>query len=322
MARESLENRGQGSRESPKELHQPELTVKSVLNFEFRRGISFREWGELQGIIKVPQEMSQRNKKRLEKMLINAKEAIHANGKIDLGNTEVLGGTQDHTKIVLDQTQEPPLYILTLFDIRSEEGIAKDLGKERGYHCSYVGVALQPDPSTYWLHVDFDEIASTLKDAGVSMSASGKELIDHFEKAVNHEASIYDIEDEDKRGEAYEAYNRGRILLAQQEGLDVYLELGDEIKHRLLKFKSGDKLDISGTTLVIAPMSNRPQAFTEDERIKFGMILSAIDVWLVPSSRERKIDDAPPNFDPGVLVAGRNLTARIKTAFESLKPEA
>lgn len=324
MTRESFENRAQGNGEGHKELSKPEIVVKDVFSFEFRKGISFREWDDLQAIIKVPQEMSQRKKNRLEKMLRNAKEEIYANGQINLGDTEVLGQPQYYTKIVLDQTQEPPLYILTLPFRRDEKSIATNIGKEMGYDSSYAGIVLQLDPSTNNLHVDFDQIISTLREAGVSTSASGKELIDHFERVVKQEASDYDIEDEDERKEAYATYvkgNRGGILLAQQEGLDVYLGLGEEIKHRLLNFKSGDDLDISRTTLVLPLLSNHPQASSETKRIEFGMILPAIDITVAPSSKKGKIDDAPPNFDPGILAAGRDLTARIVTAFEALRPK-
>jgi len=318
-------NKGYGGGEGPKELHIPETVVKDTFSSEFRRGISFREWDELQSIIKVPQGMSQRKKNTLEKMLRGAKETIHTNGQISLGDTEIFEVSQDSTKIVFDQTQMPPLYILTLSDTRWDEDIAKCFGKEMGYQCSSIGVVLEPNPCTKNLHVDYSQVISTLKDAGVSTSVSGKELIDHFKMAVKHRASIYEIEDEDKRREEYAAYHKGNmraILLAKQDGLDVYLELGQEAERRLLYFKSGDNLDISGTTLTIPLLSHHVQAANEAWRIEYGMILPAIDIMVVPTSKEGKIDHTPPNFDPQTLAAGRDLTARITTAFEALKPKA
>ena len=227
-------------------------------------------------------------------------------------------------EIIVDQTQQPPLYILMPSLIGSEEGIAKRLGKERGYNSSYVGIVLQLNPTTKNLQVDFDQTVSTLREAGISTTVSGQMLIEQVERIIKEEASIQDIKDEDDRREAYAEFKkRKNVLLAQQEGLDVYLELGNEIERRLFYFKSGDDLDISRTTLVVPLLSNNhPQAFHEVDRIKFGMIMPAIDIIIAPSSKEGKIDDTPPNFDPQTLAAGRDLTARIKTAFEALKPKA
>lgn len=277
--------RAQKSGESDKESNKPETIVKSVLSFEFLRGIAFNERAEPDKIAK--------------------------------------GFPNDFPKIIVDQTQQPPLYILTLFSRASEASIAKNLGKERGYNYSYLGVILQLDPSTSKLHVDFDLVASTLKEAGVYMNLSGEDLIERVEKVIREEASVDDIQDEDNRRKSYIDFKkREEVLLAQQEELDVYLGLGDEIKRRLLNFKSGDNLDISGTTLVLPFLSNNhPQASNEIHRIELGMILPAIDIRVVPSSKEGKIADTLPNFDPQILSAGRDLTVRLVTAFEALKPK-
>lgn len=295
MARESLEDRGQGNGESPKELRKPEIVVKSVLSHEFRRGIAFNKQSE----------------------------ADRALGKLQDG--------PPFDKIIVDQTQQPPLYILTSHTRADDLRIAQSVGKEEGYDCSVLFVRLQLDPSTNNLSIDFDQIVSTLRDASVSTNVSGKELIDHFARIVKHRASIYEIEDEDERHEAHEAYEKGNrtaILLAKQDELDVYLELGEEAENRLLSFKPGDNLDTSGTTLVLPLLSNNhPQASNELKRVNFGLIwppaiLPAINIMLVPSSKEGKIDDAPPNFDPQILFAGRDLTERITAAFETPKPKA
>ena len=288
MVTESFENRGQGNGEDPKELRKPEIVGKDVSSFEFRRGIAFNE----------------------------RPEADKALGELPDG--------PPFDQIIVDQTQQPPLYILMPSLIGSEEGIAKRLGKERGYNSSYVGIVLQLNPTTKNLQVDFDQTVSTLREAGISTTVSGQMLIEQVERIIKEEASIQDIGDEDDRREAYAEFKkRKNVLLAQQEGLDVYLELGNEIERRLFYFKSGDDLDISRTTLVVPLLSNNhPQASHEVDRIKFGMIMPAIDIIIAPSSKEGKIDDTPPNFDPQTLAAGRDLTARIKTAFEALKPKA
>lgn len=285
MIKQESENPGQEGGKNPQEPLSVEPLVR-VFSFEFRRGIAFKQHSEAAKVAK---------------------------NSLDY-----------HPTIIVDHTQEPPLYIVSLSSMRLEQDLAKNLGKEMGYDHSYVGVTIQPDSSTHKLHVDFDKIVLTLKKAGVSTSVSGEMLIRQVERIIRDEASIADIKDEDKKEEAYLTYKKGAyILLAQQDGLDVYMGLGDEIKHTLFTFKSGDNLDISGTTLVTPPISYPLQAFNEAERIKFGMILPAIDIRVVPSSRGGtiEIDVAPPNFDSQTLAAGRDLTARIVTAFEALKPK-
>lgn len=286
MTKREFENPGQEGRKNPQEFLSSEPLAK-VFSHEFRRGIAFTRHFEAAEV---------------------------AENSLD-----------DRPKIIVDQTQKPPLYIVSLFSRSLEKDLAKSLGKEMGYDYSYIGVVVKPDPSTYKLHVDFDQIVLTLKEAGVSTHVSGEMLIHEVERIIRGEASIDDIKDEDEKEKAYLTYKKGtNILLAQQDGLNVYMGLGDEIRHTLFTFKSGDNLDISGTTLTTPPMSYPLQAFNEAERIKFGMILPAIDIRVVPSSlssRQDKLDDAPPNFDPQTLAAGRDLAKRISTAFGTLKPK-
>jgi hypothetical protein len=287
MRRPEFEDPQPKAVEGPKKPLKPETVVKDVFILELRRGITFNDPFDA----------------------VTVEEAF----------------PDDYPKITVDQTQQPPLYILTLSDTRREEDIAKSLVKERGYDSSSIMVALELDPSTDKLSINFAHILSTLRKAGVSTNLYGRDLIDHFNNTVKHSASIYEIEDEDKKREEYEAYdegNRDAILLAKQDGLDVYLQLGQEAERRLLYFKSGDNLDISGTTLTIPLLSHHVQAANEAWRIEYGIILPAIDIIVVPSSKEGKIDHTPPNFDPQTLAAGRDLTARITTAFEALKPKA
>lgn len=290
MVQESFRDIEQRSGDGPKELHSSETVVKDVFSLEYQRGIAFYEQSE----------------------------ANRALGELQDGSP--------FDKIIVDHTQQPPLHILTPFVSAPEEAIAKKLGKERGYESSYVGIALNLDPTTYNLHIDFDTILSTLRQAGISTNLSGKDLINHFERMIKHRASIYEIEDEDNKRDEYAKYEdggRGHILLAKQDGLDVYLLLGLEAEQRLISFKHGDNLDISGTTLSLPLFfHDNLQASNETKRIEFGTILSAIDIDIIPSSKAGKIDGSLPNFDPGILSAGRDLTARITKAFEALKPKA